>query len=469
MAPRYDPPGRNGNNKDGAGGVIGAISRFWTHSYAPDYLGFAGLLTAYLLINFLVEPFHRLFFINDLRISFPHAEVERVPVWLNFVYALFVPLGVLLFWNAVVARASFHKQHSAVLGLAISLVLASFLTDVVKNTVGRPRPDLVARCKPAAGTAPNVLVSIDVCTETAHHTLHDGWRSFPSGHSSFSFAGLGYLAFFLAGQLRVFRDRRDLGRALLCLAPLLGAALIAISRCQDYRHDVYDVCVGSALGFLVAWFAYRRYWPRLSSRDCDEPYPTPGSDLDERDREGWRRVRDEEEGGGAAAGPILGRSAGFGKPSIISLLEQLYDIRRGQILASGIEITDIDLYEYRKQLSPVAQEPTLFQGTLRQNILLGVDPKSVADEQLRAVSRDASNPDFIASLPDGYDPQIGSQGISLSGSEGRGHRQSRFRERETRAGRLREGCGPAHNGCGCAPARHGTECGHRPSGPPVRV
>ncbi|RYP51783.1 hypothetical protein DL768_002930 [Monosporascus sp. mg162] len=310
MAPRYDQPGRNGD-KHGAGGVIGAISRFWTHSYAPDYLGFAGLLTAYLLINFLVEPFHRLFFINDLHISFPHAEVERVPVWLNFVYALFVPLGVLLFWNAVVARASFHKQHSAMLGLAISLVLASFLTDIVKNTVGRPRPDLVARCKPAAGTAPDVLVGIDVCTETDHHTLHDGWRSFPSGHSSFSFAGLGYLAFFLAGQLRVFRDRRDLGRALLCLAPLLGAALIAISRCQDYRHDVYDVCVGSALGFLVAWFAYRRYWPRLSSRDCDEPYPTPGSDLDERDREGWRRVRDEEEGGGAAAGPILGRSAGY--------------------------------------------------------------------------------------------------------------------------------------------------------------
>ncbi|RYO97171.1 hypothetical protein DL765_011293 [Monosporascus sp. GIB2] len=373
MAPRYNSPGRNGD-KDGAGGIIGAISRFWNHSYAPDYLGFAGLLTAYLLINFLVEPFHRLFFINDLRISFPHAEVERVPVWLNFVYALFVPLGVLLFWNAVVARANFHKQHSAVLGLAISLVLASFLTDIVKNTVGRPRPDLVARCKPAAGTAPDVLVGIDVCTETEHHTLHDGWRSFPSGHSSFSFAGLGYLAFFLAGQLRVFRDRRDLGRALLCLAPLLGAALIAISRCQDYRHDVYDVCVGSALGFLVAWFAYRRYWPSLSSRDCDEPYPTPGSDLDEHDREGWRRVRDEEAGGGSAAGPILGRSAGR-KTSIISLLERFYAIKRGQVLANGTDGTDIDLYEQRVHLSSAVQEPTLLQGTLRENILPDVNPR----------------------------------------------------------------------------------------------
>lgn len=244
-------------------------------------------------------------------------------MWLNFVYALFIPLGILLVWNAVVVapRArSFHKQHSAVLGLAISLILASFLTDIVKNTVGRPRPDLIARCKPAAGTPQNALVGLDVCTETDHHTLHDGWRSFPSGHSSFSFAGLGYLALFLAGQLRIFRDRRDLGRALVCLAPLVGAALVAISRCQDYRHDVYDVCVGTALGLVVAWFSYRRYWPRLASRRCHEPYPAPGSaevdaeshgerdddEDDDHDGRGWRRVRDEEEG------PILGRNTGYG-------------------------------------------------------------------------------------------------------------------------------------------------------------
>ncbi|OTB14648.1 hypothetical protein K445DRAFT_134380 [Daldinia sp. EC12] len=272
------------------------------HSYAPDYVGFAGLLTAYLLIQFFVEPFHRMFYINNLNISFPHAEIERVPVWLNFVYALFIPLGFLLLYNSL-ARASFHKHHSAILGLAIALILSSFLTDIVKNTVGRPRPDLIARCKPAPGTKPNVLVTIDVCTETDHHTLHDGWRSFPSGHSSFSFSGLGYLACFLAGQLRIFRDRKDLGRSLICLAPLVGAAMIAISRCQDYRHDVYDVCVGSALGLTVGIFSYRRYWPRLSSRECDEPYPTPGTEVE--DREGWRRIRDEEEGG-----LIIGRNTG---------------------------------------------------------------------------------------------------------------------------------------------------------------
>ncbi|KAI1758021.1 PAP2 superfamily protein [Xylaria castorea] len=295
MAPRSVDSGRDE-------GVLKVLARVWTHSYAPDYLGFGALLTAYMVLVFVVEPFHRMFYINNLNIAFPHAEVERVPVWLNIIYAAAVPLVLVIVYNGI-TRASFHKHHNTIIGLAIALILTSFLTDLVKNAVGRPRPDLIARCKPAPGTLPDTLVTFEVCTETDPHTLHDGWRSFPSGHSSFSFSGLGYLAFFLAGQLRIFRDRKGLGRALVCLTPLVGAAMIAISRCQDYRHDVYDVSVGSLLGITVAFWSYRRYWPRLNSRECNEPYPTPGMELE--DEEGWRRVRDEEEGG-----PILGRSVG---------------------------------------------------------------------------------------------------------------------------------------------------------------
>jgi diacylglycerol diphosphate phosphatase/phosphatidate phosphatase len=70
---------------------------------------------------------------------------------------------------------------------------------------------------------------------------------------------------FLAGQMYVFRPRTDLARVLIALAPLIGAALIAISRCEDYRHDVYDVTIGSFLGMMVALFSYRRYYPRLHS------------------------------------------------------------------------------------------------------------------------------------------------------------------------------------------------------------
>ncbi|KAL8339307.1 hypothetical protein RB601_005833 [Gaeumannomyces tritici] len=295
-----------------ASGVLAAVSRFYRRTYGPDYVALAGLVAAYVCIVIFVEPFHRMFSISDLAVSFPHAEAERVPVLMNVVYAGLAPLAAVALTNCI-SGASAHKHHVALLGLLVGLAVTTLVTDVVKNAVGRPRPDLLARCKPAAGTPRDVLVDWTVCTETAHHLLHDGWRSFPSGHSSFSFAGLGYTALFLAGQLRVFSARgldggngndddatvvaertvqahagNDLGRALLCLAPVLGAAMIAISRCQDYRHDVYDVCTGALLGSVVAYWSYRRYWPRLTSGRSDEPYPSPDG--------AYGRLRDVEAG-----------------------------------------------------------------------------------------------------------------------------------------------------------------------------
>lgn len=110
-------------------------------------------------------------------------------------------------------------------------------------------------------------------------------------------------------------------------------------------------------------------------------------------------------------------ASGCGKTSIVSLLERFYEPQGGQILANGTDIAKIDVYKYRKYLSLVAQEPNIFQGTLRENILLGVDAHSITDEQLHAVCKDASIHDFISSLPDGYNTQVGSRGVSLSGGQ----------------------------------------------------
>ena len=97
---------------------------------------------------------------------------------------------------------------------------------------------------------------------------------------------------FLAGQMHVFRPRTDLIRVLLALAPLIGAALIAISRCEDYRHDVYDVTTGSIIGMTLAHFSYRRYYPSLESPLCETPFP---SREETASKLGVGRARDEEE------------------------------------------------------------------------------------------------------------------------------------------------------------------------------
>lgn len=110
-------------------------------------------------------------------------------------------------------------------------------------------------------------------------------------------------------------------------------------------------------------------------------------------------------------------ASGSGKTSVISLLERFYDVAKGEILFNGVPITDLNVYEYRKLLSLVAQEPTLFQGSIKDNILIGVDPATVTEARLHEVCRDASIHDFIVSLPDGYNTDIGSKGFSLSGGQ----------------------------------------------------
>ena len=72
----------------------------------------------------------------------------------------------------------------------------------------------------------------------------------------------------------IFRPRTGFARVLVVLAPLIAAILIAISRLQDYRHDVYDVTTGSILGLVVAYFSYSRYYPSLKSPCCNIPYPS---------------------------------------------------------------------------------------------------------------------------------------------------------------------------------------------------
>ena len=120
--------------------------------------------------------------------------------------------------------------------------------------------------------------------------------------------------------------KRDLLKALLCLSPLLGALMIAISRCMDYRHDVEDVCVGSVMGWVITYWSYRRYWPRLSSGRCEEPYSGMNGERDQGDLVSgsgggrrYSRVRDEEEAvGGGGFQRNVGTSA-FASPPDVEL------------------------------------------------------------------------------------------------------------------------------------------------------
>lgn len=98
-------------------------------------------------------------------------------------------------------------------------------------------------------------------------------------------------------------------------------------------------------------------------------------------------------------------------------MERFYTVGSGKITYNGSSISDLELGHYRKDISLVAQEPSLFDGSLRENILLGVDAETTTDQQLYQACRDAEIHEFIMSLPDGYGTQVGTKGVALSGGQ----------------------------------------------------
>jgi ATP-binding cassette, subfamily B, bacterial len=106
---------------------------------------------------------------------------------------------------------------------------------------------------------------------------------------------------------------------------------------------------------------------------------------------------------------------GAGKTTMASLLIRLYDPSRGRILIDDVDIRKIKLRSLRSQVAVVLQEPLLFSGTIAQNIRYGrLD--ATMDEIVDA-AKSAGAHDFIESLPNGYQTEIGERGAGLSGGE----------------------------------------------------
>ncbi|KAL2851265.1 P-loop containing nucleoside triphosphate hydrolase protein [Aspergillus pseudodeflectus] len=112
-------------------------------------------------------------------------------------------------------------------------------------------------------------------------------------------------------------------------------------------------------------------------------------------------------------------ASGCGKSTIISLLERFYQVSSGEILMGGTNINSIDLPSYRSSLALVSQEPQLFDGTIRDNLLLGqASPETIPESQIIQACRDAEIHDFITSLPDGYNTALGANAqAAMSGGQ----------------------------------------------------
>ncbi len=108
-------------------------------------------------------------------------------------------------------------------------------------------------------------------------------------------------------------------------------------------------------------------------------------------------------------------SSGAGKSTFLNLLLRFYDINHGQIAIDGHDIRQVTQNSLRGQMGIVFQEPMLLNGTIRQNIRMS--KPDADDSEIVAAAQAAEIHDFIVTLPDGYDTQVGERGGRLSGGQ----------------------------------------------------
>lgn len=111
---------------------------------------------------------------------------------------------------------------------------------------------------------------------------------------------------------------------------------------------------------------------------------------------------------------LVGNSGG-GKTTIVNLLPRFYKLKKGAIKIDGISINDIKLNDLRAHIAIVFQDNFLFEGTIRDNILLG--KLDATEAELHNAIKNSYLEDFINSLENGLDTQIGERGVLLSGGQ----------------------------------------------------
>ncbi|KAJ1443216.1 Phosphatidic acid phosphatase type 2/haloperoxidase [Sesbania bispinosa] len=215
------------------------------------------LLVLIEIILYIIHPFYR-FVGQDMMTDLKYPlKSNTVPVWAVPMYAILLPMVIFLI--VYIRRRDIYDLHHAILGLLFSILVTAVITDAIKNAVGRPRPDFFWRCFPDGKDVYDKWGNV-IC-HGDKNVIKEGHKSFPSGHTSWSFAGLGFLSLYLSGKIKVFDRRGHVAKLCIVFLPLLFASLVGISRVDDYWHHWQDVFAGGLLGLTVATFCYLQFFP----------------------------------------------------------------------------------------------------------------------------------------------------------------------------------------------------------------
>lgn len=271
-----------------------------------------------------ISGYHRPFPLTEYDISYPHTrDIVSIPVLI--VVALIAPAIIILLLSLLLPsgqhveslqaskwRAALWRAHVGWLGLATGLATTLFITSGLKDLVGKPRPDLLDRCNADTGaiqqylvggliiTDAEPLVSSGICRQPDTRFLDDGFAAFPSGHSSFSCAGLVYLSLWLSARLSIAMPYLGYGQEphgdqngssvarnqfappsweiAVVATPIVTALFICASRYADFHHAGIDILAGAIIGTIIGWASFRMYhMPVRRSAGLSAWGPRPGT------------------------------------------------------------------------------------------------------------------------------------------------------------------------------------------------
>jgi len=191
----------------------------------------------------------------------------------------------------------------------------------------------------------------------------------------------------------------------LAFVPDISAAKAASSKIVDLLDSIPEIDAESAEGIIPQGIK-----GRLKLQSINFSYPNrPNAPV-------LKNLSLTVEPGSFVA--IVGPS-GSGKSTTIQLIERFYNPTSGDIYLDDHEISSLNITAYRQCMALVSQEPTLYAGTIRFNILLGATkPASeVTEAEVERACADANILEFISSLPNGLDTEVGGKGSQLSGGQ----------------------------------------------------
>ncbi|KAK6454141.1 diacylglycerol pyrophosphate phosphatase [Scheffersomyces xylosifermentans] len=253
------------------------ISALSFYSYALDWIFYISMLVVFILYGTIIPPRYQEFSLQDISLMYSYKTEDEtvIPIFLLILIAIVFPalqFVVCSFYNRRTLSGA-RQAWDVFVGLMClcgSMATQLMITCILKNICGLPRPDLISRCEPFIGTLPptpppafppNGLVTVDVCTNDNIFILQEGFRSFPSGHSSTVFCGMVISSLNISGKLQVFDKRGISFKVILAIFPIMVACFVSCTRISDNRHFLRDVIGGSIIGTTVAVWFYLQYFP----------------------------------------------------------------------------------------------------------------------------------------------------------------------------------------------------------------